>query len=249
MQVKVLSALGDNYQYLILVGNTAVAVDPGESASLLSLVGSLDVELSMVLLTHHHADHTAGCREIRSATGCVVIGPDDPRLPFLDRVVRGGDVVSAGECDIRVMAVPGHTRSHVAYYSPVQGKLWTGDTLFAGGCGRVFEGAPAEMWNSLRMLRDLPDETLVYCGHDYTLDNLEFAAHLEPDNLDVAERLADTMRLVRKGQPTVPSTLGLEKATNPFLRADTEAICRAIGMEGADPARVFGALRLRKDRW
>ncbi len=249
MHVEILPGFGDNYIYLVLDSGSAAAVDPGAADPVLSAVRKLGAELSLVLVTHHHFDHTGGCRELKTVTGCSIAGPGGTRAGEVDRTVRDGDVVSVGDCEFRVLSVPGHTGGHVAYYCEAGKLLFTGDTLFAGGCGRVFGGTAAEMWNSLQKIRALPGETLIYCGHEYTLENLEFAAHLEPDNREVAERLAEVRRQCAAGKYTVPSTLELERVTNPFLRADTEALQEAVGLAGAPPAEVFAEMRRRKDRW
>ncbi|MFC1498813.1 hydroxyacylglutathione hydrolase [Verrucomicrobiota bacterium] len=244
MQVKIISS-GDNYIYLIITGNTAAVVDPGSARSVLSAVRKFDVEISHVLITHNHFDHTGGCREIKAKTDCSIVGPG----PSHDRAVSDGDIVAVGDCNVKVIAVPGHTHNDVAYYVSAEKMLFTGDTLFAGGCGRLFGGNADGMWNSLKKIMSLSDETLIYCGHDYALENLEFAAHLEPDNLEVLKRLEDVRQQGRADSPTVPSSLKLEKATNPFLRADTEAMKKAIGKPNASPSEVFAEIRRRKDQW
>lgn len=248
MHVDILSAVGDNYIYLISDAGCAAVVDPTAAAPPLAKTGELNLALELVLLTHHHFDHTGGSRELKRA-GCTVVGPDDSRISPLDRPVKESDVVSLGDCKLQVISVPGHTSSHVAYYSAEHGVIFTGDTLFAAGCGRVFECTAAEMWNSLQRIRALPDETLVYCGHEYTLENLEFAANLEPNNPDVRKRLEEVRKKCRQGLPAVPSTLALEKATNPFLRVDTEAMRKAAGLPRGPAEDVFAEIRLRKDRW
>jgi len=228
--------LGDNYVYLLVAEGGAAVVDPSSAQEVLSAARKLDVGISTILVTHHHFDHTAGCKALKSATGCEIVGPDHCGIPGLDRRVGDGDRVPVAGTEFLVLAVPGHTLTHVAYHSPEEKILFTGDTLFAGGCGRLCEGAAAQMLTSLNRLRSLPDDTLVYCGHDYTVENLEFAAHLDPDNADVKARRKEVTDLSRNGKPTVPSLLGTEKMTNPFLR------------EGLTVER-FSEIRGMKDRW
>jgi len=249
MTVHTLVALGDNYTYVVVEGNEALIVDPAEGRKTLERIEALDVEPCMVLLTHHHMDHTAGCSELKAA-GCEVIGPADRRLPIVDRAVHDGDIVEFAGNAIRVIAVPGHTRSHVAYYcANGRGMLWTGDAMFVGGCGRPFEGTPKEMWRSLRKLRELPEETQVYCGHNYTVENMEFAHHIAPANAPIFERLKEVRVLDQGGLPTVPSTIGMEREMNLFLQADDPFVAEALNMVGRSPVSVFAELRSRKDRW
>jgi hydroxyacylglutathione hydrolase len=166
-----------------------------------------------------------------------------------DRQVKEGDTVSSGRLSWRVLSVPGHTANHIALVVDGIGSVFSGDTLFAGGCGRLFGGTAAQMWNSLLRLRGLPDDTLLYPGHEYTLENMQFAVSVEPDNLPVRKRLDEVRALVGQGKPAVPSTIGVEKQTNPFFRADDPALRRAVGMEKASAVNVFAELRRRKDRF
>jgi hydroxyacylglutathione hydrolase len=248
MHVEILPLVGDNYVYLLVDSDSAAVVDPTEAEGVLSLSHELDVRLSLVILTHHHNDHTGGCSELKRR-GCTIVGPDDSRISPLDERVADGDRVAVGNGTLQVISVPGHTRSHLAYYSSEDAILFTGDTLFACGCGRLFEGTADEMWSSMKKLRGLPEDTAVYCGHDYTLDNVEFALHIEPDNPNIKKRLKETRDLVRAGLPTVPSSIAIEKATNPFLRADCKDVADALRLSSSEPQTVFAELRSRKDRW
>lgn len=247
MQVEILPA-GDNFIYLIHDSGLAAVIDPTESKSPIATARTLGLELELVLLTHHHADHTGGCPALKRA-GCTIVGPADQRFSHLDRQVSDGDHIALGSGAFEVISVPGHTNSHVAYYSPRDSLLFSGDTLFACGCGRLFEGTPEEMWNSLQKLRKLPDKTQVYSGHDYTLENLEFAADLDPDNTTIRAWLAEVRDRIQAGLPTVPSLLGREKAANPFLRADSEGVAEAVGLAGSPSFKVFAEIRRRKDGW
>lgn len=251
--VTTIRALGDNFIYLYRYDQSnAFAVDPCDGASVLRIIRQRGLNLTMVLATHHHWDHVAGIAELKKATGCQVIGGDKQRIPAIDRLVGQGDLITAGSAEIRVLATPGHTRTSVCYYvTPSRdnehGIVWTGDTMFVGGCGRVLECDAQTMLGSLLKLGDLPAETAVYCGHDYTLENYQFAVGIEPGNGVVRQRLEEVRHLTKQGRPTVPSTILEEKTSNVFLRADSYEVKAAINMPDADPVRVFAELRRRKD--
>ena len=195
------------------------------------------LKLTHILITHHHWDHTGGVSELKAATGCAVVGGDGRRIAGIDKVVGDGDIVTLGEKRIRVISTPGHTLTSVCYYMEGNGNeggvVWTGDTMFAGGCGRKFEGDAGLMRESLLKIAGLPEDTLVYCGHDYTIENYEFALTIEPNNEAFKQRLEEVKRSVRAGGLTVPSTIAQEKKTNLFLQADS--------------VEAFAELRRRKD--
>jgi hydroxyacylglutathione hydrolase len=251
--VITISALGDNYIYLYQYNQSdAFAVDPGESSSVFSTLKKHKLNLTAVLLTHCHWDHTGGTAELKKKTSCKVIGPDKQRIKSADCLAKNKQVLEIGNLKIQVIATPGHTRTSVCYYIPPSnekgnGILWTGDTLFVGGCGRLFECDASSMWDSLQKLASLPDDTLVYCGHDYTLENYEFALSIEPDNQAVQKCLNEFQQAQKTGKPTVPSTILRERETNPFLRADTAELRAALNMPHAPAAEVFAELRRRKD--
>ena len=249
MQILIIPALSDNYIYLLSDAGEAVLVDPGEATPALKRLQTLGLHLRSVLLTHRHADHTGGADALRRATGCAVIGPAECAACGLDRTIAEGDTIACGSHVLRVMTVPGHTLGHVAFYCETARGVWTGDTLFIGGCGRLLEGTAGQLWHSLCRLRALPPETSVYCGHDYTLDNLEFAASILPHDPDIRARLDDIRKLEKEGRTTAPSTIGLEQRTNLFLRADDAAVRNALGLRNADPVAIFAELRRRKDAW
>ncbi|MFL5335918.1 MAG: hydroxyacylglutathione hydrolase [Geminicoccaceae bacterium] len=252
LEVELLPALSDNYVYLLREPSTDTSgvVDPATAAPVLARLGQLGRKLDWILITHHHADHTGGLAELKEATGCTAIGPraDVARIPGLDKTVVDGDTVGFGSLQAKVLATPGHTSGHVSYWFPEAEALFCGDTLFALGCGRLFEGDAATMWRSLSKLMALPDATRVYCGHEYTLSNARFAVGLEPDNATLARRAAKVEATRARGEPTIPTTIGLEKATSPFLRAADPALRRQLALETASDAEVFGEVRRRKDR-
>lgn len=243
----------DNYAYLVhdaLSGQTAV-VDVPDAAPILAALRSRGWELSDILITHHHDDHIAGVETLRNATGAMVLGPaaDAHRLPPLDYALTEAASFEIGTEKVRVIDVPGHTVGHIAYHFPVSGLAFTGDSLMSGGCGRLFEGTPAQMWQSLQKLASLPPETLVCSGHEYTASNLRFAATLEPDNAALISRIRAVAAARAAGEPTVPVRLQVELDTNPFLRARLPALKAEVGLPDADDATVFAEIRARKDRF
>jgi hydroxyacylglutathione hydrolase len=246
-------ALGDNFIYLYQYDESnAFVVDPSDSAPILSIIETRRLKLTMVLVTHYHWDHVAGTGELKRQTGCQVLGGDERRIPGIDLVVDDGQFVRAGNAEIQVIAAPGHTHTAVCYYMrPSNGNkdgiLWTGDTLFVGGCGRLAECAAQSMWDSLQKLASLPSRTLVCPGHDYTLENYEFASGIEPDNQAVRQRLEEIRQAQKRGRQTVPSTMLQERMTNPFLRAGTVGLKNALNMSTAQGFEVFAELRRRKD--
>lgn len=233
VKVHILPVLTDNYCYVIESGDHIAVVDPGEHAPVMRWLGGRD--LHTILLTHHHGDHIGGAAELKMQTGARVIGPaaDAHRIPGMDVTISDGDTVRIGSCELAVIATPGHTLGHACYHDAANRIVFTADTLFSLGCGRLFEGTATQMWDSLQKIAALPDDTLVYCGHEYTAANAAFALTVEPDNIDLRERAAAVSTLRAAGRPTVPVRLGLEKKANPFLRAGSAA--------------RFAALRLAKD--
>jgi hydroxyacylglutathione hydrolase len=207
--------------------------------------------LTHILNTHHHPDHTGGNHALKQATGAHVAGPekDRHRIPDLDTGLAQGDTYRVGTRSLRVLEVPGHTSGHIALVFDADQALFSGDTLFSLGCGRLFEGTPAQMWHSLSKLRALPGATRVYCGHEYTQSNCRFAITLEPGNQDLQQRADEIARLRAAGQPTIPTTIDLESRTNPFLRADCPELLEANGWAGRDAVEVFAEIRRRKDNF
>lgn len=249
--VEQILVLSDNYVYLLhepTSGATA-AVDPAVPEPVLETLARRGWRLTHILNTHHHGDHTGGNLALKRETGCTIVGArnDAARIPGIDVEVREGDSFLLGAAAATVMEVPGHTSGHIAYWFPDSHALFCGDTMFALGCGRLFEGSAEQMWASLLKLRGLPDDTLVYCAHEYTQSNARFARMVERDNQALLDRIRQIDAMRAKGLPTVPSRLDDERETNPFLRADCESVQRAVGLPGAEPAQVFAEVRRRKD--
>ena len=251
LTIHQIPVLSDNYIYLLhdaATGETAV-VDPAVAPPVLAALEQKGWRLTHILNTHHHADHTGGNLALKQGTGCTIVGPraDAARIPGINVQVGEGDRYRFGREAAQVFDVPGHTRGHIAFFFPQTKALFCGDTLFALGCGRLFEGTPAQMWASLGKFRALPADTRVYCAHEYTQSNARFALTVDPGNTRLTARAAEIDRLRAAGRPTVPSLLGEEVATNPFLRADQDSVAAAVGLAGADPVSVFAEVRKRKD--
>ena len=251
LDIVLVPALSDNYVYLLhdaASGATAV-VDPGEAAPVEAALAERGWTLTHILNTHHHADHIDGNEALKAKYGATLVGPkaEAARIPDMDVTVAEGDTYDFAGHTAQVYETPGHTTGHISFYFADSDALFPGDTLFSLGCGRMFEGTPAQFWDSLRKLRDLPDSTYIYCGHEYTASNAKFALSIDGDNDALKARATEIDELRAQGRPTIPSLLGQEKAINPFLRADDPAIAAAVGKPGADPVEVFAAVRKGKD--
>ncbi len=246
-EVVPVPAFEDNYIWLLVRGSHAVAVDPGDAQPVFAHLAQHALTLTAILCTHHHGDHVGGNRALIARFPVPVYGPAAEPIPALTHPVQDGDTIALPELDARfeVIGVPGHTAGHVAYYGA--GCLFCGDTLFACGCGRLFEGTPAQMHASLARLAALPDDTAVYCAHEYTLANIRFAQAVEPANRALLERAQHARALRATHRPTLPSTLALERATNPFLRCGVPdvvaAASRRAGVPLTDPVAVFATIR------
>jgi hydroxyacylglutathione hydrolase len=251
LEIELVPCLSDNYAYLVhdaSKGLTAV-VDPSEAPPVERALARRGWTLTHILNTHHHFDHTGGNIPLKEAFGAEIVGPgkDAGRFAGLDTGVDESSGWRFGDRAVRVMEIPAHTSSHIAFI--VDGAAFTGDTMFAMGCGRLFEGTPAMMWASLSKLMTLPDSTRVYCGHEYTQSNGRFALTLEPGNAALVARMKEVDSARAQGQPTIPSTIGLEKKTNPFLRPNSAEIRKTLGMETASDVDVFAETRRRKDNF
>lgn len=253
LQLVTIPCLSDNYAYLVhdaATGATAV-IDVPDAAPILNALEARQWKASHILITHHHDDHIVGVETLAAATGAKVIGnkADAHRLPPLDEAVSPGDTIRIGMEAATVIDVPGHTVGHVAYHFPASNLAFTADSLMACGCGRLFEGTPTQMWESLQRLAALPVDTVICSGHEYTASNIRFALTIEPGNADLVARAQATEAARAKGIATVPSMLSLELATNPFLRAARPDVKAQIGMPGASDAESFAEIRGRKDRF
>ena len=254
LSVELISAFQDNYIYLLREPDSDVVgiVDAGDAAPAIAELDRQGLTLTHIFNTHHHIDHVGGNDALKARfPNAALVGPksEAERIPGMDVTVADGDKVDFGTLSFKVIEVPGHTRGHIALWTDRGEAVFSGDTLFAMGCGRMFEGNADQMWQSLSKLKWLPSSTRVYCGHEYTRTNARFALTVDPDNEALVRRAAEVERLRAVGKPTIPSTMGLENETNPFLRADEPAIARAVGMPGADPVKVFAEIRLRKDNF
>ena len=253
LEIQQLPVLNDNYIYLIhdLVSGETAAVDPAVSEPVLAALKLNNWQLSYIFNTHHHADHIGGNLVLKKQTACHIIGSeaDRQRIPGIDQGVIEGDCLNLGKHTIQIIECSGHTQGHIAFYIPEFDALFCGDTLFAIGCGRLFEGSAEQMQQSLRKLTALPLATKIYCAHEYTAANARFAFSVEPDNADLQQAIGRIKHLRANNQPTVPTTLQQEIATNPFLRANSPEIQENLAMQGATELAVFTELRERKNRF
>ena len=257
MKLLAIPAFSDNYLWLLHDTRHAIVVDPGQAEPVLESLREHRLALQTILVTHHHPDHVGGVAALRDATGAHVVGPARERIPEPLERVQQGDVVEALGLRFAVLDVPGHTAGHIAYYAECPGDvplLFCGDTLFSGGCGRLFEGTPAQMLASLDTLAALPGDTRVCCAHEYTLANLRFARAVEPDNAALRDYSTECEQLRARSLPTLPSTIGVERAINPFLRSRERAVIARVAAHAPhtdtqDEAAVFAALREWKNQF
>ena len=252
-QIYLFPCLKDNFGVLIhdpTSGATA-SIDAPEAAAVEAALKKTGWRLTDILVTHHHGDHTAGIGELKARHHCRVVAPrgEAQRIAHVDETVGEGDTVQVGALKARVIDTPGHTAGHISYFFPAENLAFVGDTLFSIGCGRVIEGNPEIMWNSLAKLRALPDDTRFYCGHEYTEANIRFAKTIEPNNKALAARADEVTKLLAAGKPTIPATIATEKAANPFLRADDAELAKSLGLAGSPAWKVFAEIRERKNRF
>lgn len=253
IEITPIPAFHDNYIWALghPAKNACVVVDPGDAEAVTQWLATTTYQLAAIIITHHHDDHVGGIKALKKAYDVPVYGPANEDIPMRDNDLYDGDELYLADIDttFRVMEVPGHTAGHIAYYNDQW--LFCGDTLFAAGCGRLFEGTPEQMYNSLSRLASLPETTEVYCTHEYTLANLAFAAMVEPDNQAIKQRTVEANELRELNQPTLPSTIALEKKTNPFLRSNEASIIKMaehhVGHKLNTPTEVFAAVRHWKD--
>jgi hydroxyacylglutathione hydrolase len=251
-QIELFLCLKDNFGVLLhdpASGATA-AIDAPEAAPIEAALRATGWRLTDILVTHHHHDHTGGIEELKTRHRCRVVAPDAEAdgIPEVDETVREKDQVRVGALSADVLETPGHTAGHISYVFPEERLVFVGDTLFSIGCGRVIEGTPEMMWQSLLKLRSLPDDARIYCGHEYTQANIRFAKTIEPGNAALAAREVEVSRLIAGRKPTIPSTMGEEKAANPFLRADVPDVAQSVGLAGSPAWKVFAEIRARKNR-
>jgi len=252
-QTRLFLCMKDNYGVLVhdpATGATA-AIDAPEAAPVEAALAATGWTLTDILVTHHHGDHTAGIAELKQRHNCRVVAPrrEAAKIPAVDVEVGEGDRVKVGSLTADVIETPGHTLGQVNYFFPADKLLFAGDTLFSIGCGRVIEGTPELMWQSLLKLRALPDDTALFCGHEYTDANIRFAKTIEPNNKALAARAAEVDKEIAAHKPTIPATIGAEKAANPFLRADHAALAKSLGLAGSPAWKVFADIRERKNRF
>jgi hydroxyacylglutathione hydrolase len=252
-EIRVFRCLEDNIGALVHDPATGVcaAIDAPEEGPILKALDEAGWRLTDILVTHRHRDHVQGIEPLKLRFGCRVVAPEKAasEVPALDATVREGDTVRVGELSAHVWETPGHCRDHIAYWFAADGAVFAGDTIFTLGCGRVSESSYADMWASLSRLAGLPDAARVYSGHDYTMANARFALAVDPENPALKARAAEAERAKAKGRFLIPSTIGEEKVTNPFLRAADPAVGRSVQREGDDPQVVFQALREWKNRF
>lgn len=242
-QLAQFALLEDNYSYILFWNNLALAFDPAQAAPLLDFLKEKQLELHAVFNTHHHSDHVKGNEELKEKTECQILGPEDEKVPGLDQGLEDGEELIIGPLTIQVIGTPGHTLTHLVYYLSDLQLLFSGDTLFCGGCGRLFEGTPEEMLESLKKITALPPGTLIFCGHEYTKKNLEFALTVDPENEALKRRLDHVKSLRENHRSTMPGTIAEELLTNPFLRVSDPSIQKQLGLEGASEIEVFYKLR------
>ena len=245
--------LQDNYGYLIrdTESGLVAAIDTPDAEAINHQLEERGWKLSYILNTHHHFDHTGGNEALKTKWSCTIVGPkgEANRIPGIDLLLDDGDEFALGASTARILATPGHTLGHIVYYFGDARVAFVGDTLFALGCGRLFEGSADQMWTSLSKLKALPPETTVYCAHEYTQANARFALSIEPENTILQNRSREIDQYRMENKPTVPTTIAEELRTNPFLRADDDGLQKAIGMVGEPPVDVFAEIRSRKDQF
>ncbi len=252
-EIRLFRCRSDNFGVLLhdRESGATASIDAPEAAPIEAALKATGWKLTDILVTHHHADHTDGIKALKEKYKCRVVAPagEASKIPAVDETVREGDKVSVGKLSANVIETPGHTLGHIAYWFHGEQIAFVGDTLFSIGCGRVIEGTPEQMWHSLVKLRDLPGDTEIYCGHEYTAANIKFARTIEPNNKVLAARDAEAKQQISRNDATIPVTIREEKQANPFLRADIPEVAAGIGMSGKPAAQVFAEIRERKNKF
>jgi hydroxyacylglutathione hydrolase len=252
-ETRLFTCLSDNYGVLLHDSETGAtaSIDAPEAAPIEAALKATGWKLTDILVTHHHHDHTGGIQALKDKYKCRVVAPvaNGAAIPAVDETVREGDTVKVGNLVANIIETPGHTLDHITYWFHQDKLAFVGDTLFSIGCGRVIEGNAEMMWQSLLKLRDLPDDTQFFCGHEYTDANIRFAKTVEPNNAALTARAAEVTRLLGAGKPTIPATIGAEKAANPFLRADNADVAKSVGLAGSPAWKVFAEIRERKNKF
>ena len=253
IEVIQIPVLRDNYIYLLIdkVTKETACVDPALSKPVLNELEKRKLKLNYILNTHHHNDHVGGNYELKEKTNCKIVGfaKDKKRIPGIEIEVEENDEILVGTSSFLVIEVPGHTLGHICYYNNQSKILFCGDTLFSVGCGRLFEGSPKQMWSSLKKIRCLPDETKIFCAHEYTESNINFAIQIDPKNKYLSKKKKIVRNLRKNNQPTIPFILGEEKKINPFLRVDEKNFKNNLGLEKFSPENVFKEIRIQKDQF
>lgn len=253
LEIVQIPVLNDNYVYLLHNhdDNLTAVIDPAVSGPVMDTLNEKGWTLTHILNTHHHGDHVGGNMDLKEATDCIIVGAgvDAKRIPGIDVEVGDGDTFMFGRAEATIYFTPGHTTGHICYHFAKEKILFAGDTLFAMGCGRLFEGTAKEMWKSLDTLRNLPGDTVVYCAHEYTEANGKFALSIEPENNDLQHRMSDVRKKRAMGQPTVPFTIEDERISNPFLRPESLPLQENIGMTGKTKHEIFAKVRQLKDNF
>ena len=251
IQIELIPALRDNYIYLVHDGEGAWVIDPGEARPVTEALQNRHLSLRGIVNTHHHFDHTGGNHELRESFSCPIYAPlkGKDKIKFAEHWIGEGDKIEVLNAKMEVLEVPGHTLDHIALYLSEAQALFVGDTLFSLGCGFLFEGSPEQMWVSLKRLRDFPDETFIYCGHEYTLSNAHFARHIDPQNKELIALCEQVSLQAKRGEPTLPSTLIREKKCNPFLRCDDHDFKKRLGVSHLSHEMFFAHLRKQKNHF
>lgn len=253
LEIHQFPCLSDNYGVLLRDADAGVvaSIDAPDAEAVQAALKEKGWKLTHILVTHHHWDHTQGNEAVKSATECTIIGPkgEADKVPGIDTKVGEGDTFKFGNFDVEVSETPGHTAGHIVYHIPAAKAAFVGDTLFAMGCGRVIEGSMDQMWSGVEKVAKLPKDTVLYCGHEYTVANAEFAMSVEPGNEALQKRLADVKALRAAGKPTLPTTVAEELATNPFIRVDSAEIRANVGLPNGTDAEVFAQVRTRKNNF